>query len=135
MALAREKRGAKIIHIHPRFARSSAMADVHVPITPGSDVVFLGGIINYIIQNKRYFEEYVVNYTNAPCIISKDFKDTDDLDGLFSGWNPETGRYDIASWQYEGVEVTPSAGEREQFSGESEAKQRGGNATTENVDN
>src|ERR1051326_1965767 len=126
MALAREKRGAKIIHIHPRFARSSAMADVHVPITPGSDVVFLGGIINYIIENKRYFEEYVVHYTNAPCIISKQFKDTDELDVLFRGWNAEKGQYEIASLQYDGVEVRAAAGDREMFAGESESKQRGG---------
>jgi len=54
-----------------------------------SDIVFLGEIVNYIIENRRYFEEYVVNYTNAPCLIIKDFKDTDELDGLFSGWDPE----------------------------------------------
>src|SRR5438128_1519922 len=129
-----KRHGATIIHVDPRFTRTSAMADIHVPIRPGTDVAFLGGIINYILGNKRYFEEYVVNYTNAPCIISKDFKDTDDLDGLFSGWDSQKGHYDVTSWQYEGLEVTPSAGEREQFSGESESRQRGGNVITEKVD-
>src|SRR5437016_10794151 len=129
-----KRRGATIIHVDPRFTRTSAVADIHVPIRPGTDVAFLGGIINYIIANKRYFEEYVVNYTNAPCIISKDFKDTDDLDGLFSGWDSEKGRYDSASWQYEGVEVEPAAGEREMFAGETEAKQRGGEVGKQKVD-
>jgi formate dehydrogenase major subunit len=130
-----KRRGATIVHVDPRFTRTSAMADIHIPIRPGTDVAFLGGIVRYIIENKRYFEEYVVRYTNAPCLISKDFKDTDELEGLFSGWDPETGQYKIASWQYDGVDVTAAAGEREMFAGESESKQRGGNAMTEKVDN
>jgi formate dehydrogenase major subunit len=68
-----KRRGAMIIHVDPRFTRTSAMADIHVPIRPGTDIVFLGGIINYIVENQRYFEKYVVHYTNAPCIISKRF--------------------------------------------------------------
>src|SRR6059058_1602041 len=89
---ARE-RGAKVIHVDPRFTRTSAMADVWVPIRAGTDIAFLGGLVNHVIQNERYFEEYVVNYTNAPVIVEDDFKDTEDLDGLFSGWDPEKGRY------------------------------------------
>src|SRR5690242_9876052 len=130
-----KRRGATIIHVDPRFTRTSAMADIHIPIRPGTDVAFLGGLVRYIIESKRYFEDYVVHYTNAPCLISKDFKDTDELDGLFSGWEAETGKYNSASWQYEGVEVTAAAGEREMFAGESEAKQRGGNVTSEKLDN
>ena len=130
-----KQRGATIIHVDPRFTRTSAMADIHVPIRPGSDIAFLGGIINYIIENRQYFEDYVVHYTNAPCIISKDFKDTDELDGLFSGWNPEKRRYDSASWQYDGVEVSAAAGEREMFAGDTESKQRGGDVMSEKVDN
>jgi len=129
-----KRRGATIIHVDPRFTRTSAMADIHVPIRVGSDVVFLGGIVRYILENKRYFEEYLVRYTNAPCIVSKDFKDTDELDGLFSGWNPEKGQYNSASWQYDGVEVSAAAGEREMFAGESESKQRGGDVMSEKVD-
>lgn len=95
------------------------MADIHVPIRAGSDVAFLGGLINYVIENERYFKDYVVNYTNAAALVSKAFKDTEDLGGLFSGWDAENGRYDIETWQYEGVEeVAPAAGHREMFTGE-----------------
>ena len=84
-------RGAKIIHVDPRFTRTSAMSNLHVPIRAGSDIAFLGGIINYILENERYFKEYVVHYSNAPTIINEDFADTEDLDGLFSGYDPESG--------------------------------------------
>jgi formate dehydrogenase major subunit len=97
-----KRRGAKIIHVDPRFTRTSAMADIHVPLRAGSDIAFLGGIVNYIIENERYFKEYVVNYTNAAAIVSEEFRDTEDLDGLFSGWDAEQGRYESESWQYEG---------------------------------
>ena len=97
---AREKNNAKIIHIDPRFNRTSAMADYWLPIRAGSDLVLLGALINYTIQNERYFREYVVHYTNAPAILRSDFKDTEDLGGLFSGWDGK--KYDATSWQYEG---------------------------------
>nr|MBA2599127.1 molybdopterin-dependent oxidoreductase [Actinomycetota bacterium] len=112
-AMEAKRRGATLIHVDPRFTRTSAMADIHVPIRAGSDIAFLGGIVRYIIENERYFEEYVVNYTNAPIIIEDDFADTEDLDGLFSGWNAEKGGYDIASWQYRGTTVTSAAGNLE----------------------
>src|SRR5207248_10179199 len=80
-------RGATIIHVDPRFTRTSAVADIHVPIRAGSDIAFLGGIVRYIIENDRCFRDYVVNYTNAPSIVSGAFKDSEDRDGLFSGWN------------------------------------------------
>jgi len=98
-------RGAKIIHVDPRFTRTSAMASRYVPIRAGSDIAFLGGIVNYILGHGREFRDYVVNYTNAPVIINEGFKDTEDLDGFFSGWNAETGRYDNSSWQYAGMSV------------------------------
>ncbi|MBV9296797.1 MAG: molybdopterin-dependent oxidoreductase, partial [Acidobacteriaceae bacterium] len=107
---ARE-RGATIIHVDPRFTRTSAVANIHVPIRAGSDIVFLGGIIHYILNNERYFREYVVNYTNAPAIITKDFKDTEELDGLFSGWNSKAGKYDLKTWMYEDVDPEPAGGE------------------------
>jgi formate dehydrogenase major subunit len=113
-----KRRGATIIHVDPRFTRTSAVADVHVPIRAGSDIAFLGGIVNYILGNDRYFRDYVVNYTNASVIVSEEFKDTEDLDGLFSGWDQEKGQYSIESWQYEGVEMAPAAGQREMFTGE-----------------
>jgi formate dehydrogenase major subunit len=106
-------RGATIIHVDPRFTRTSAMADIHVPIRPGTDIAFLGGIVNHILQNDRYFRDYVVAYTNAPVIVSDDFRDTEDLDGLFSGWNKDKGAYDIASWQYKGAPVSAAAGDIE----------------------
>src|SRR5690242_15336738 len=95
-----KRRGATIIHVDPRFTRTSAVADIHVPIRAGSDIVFLGGIVNYICRNERYFREYVVNYTNAATIISAEFRDTEDLDGIFSGWDAEKGEYRCESWAY-----------------------------------
>src|ERR1700716_2092730 len=89
-------RGAKIIHVDPRFSRTSAVADLFVPIRAGTDIAFLGGIVNYILENGREFREYVVRYTNAPVIIDEQFKDTEDLDGLFSGWDEETAKYVVA---------------------------------------
>jgi formate dehydrogenase major subunit len=95
-------RGAKVIHIDPRFTRTSAVADQHVPLRAGSDIAFLGGIINYILSNEKFFRDYVVSYTNAATLVSEDFQDVDELDGLFSGYDPETGVYDPASWAYQG---------------------------------
>jgi formate dehydrogenase major subunit len=96
-------RGAKVIHIDPRFTRTSAVADQHVPLRAGSDIVFLGGIVNYILANEKYFHDYVVSYTNAATLVSDDFRDVDDLDGVFSGYDPETGAYDASSWAYQGA--------------------------------
>ena len=75
-----KKRGAKIIHIDPRFTRTSALADTYVPLRAGSDIAFLGGIINYVLTNELDFREYVVAYTNAANIVSEKFQDTEDLD-------------------------------------------------------
>jgi formate dehydrogenase major subunit len=104
---ARE-RGATIIHVDPRFTRTSAVANLHVPIRAGSDIAFLGGIIRYILENDRYFKEYVVNYTNAPAIIADEFQDTEDLDGLFSGWDSDGGGYEKRTWMYKDVDPTQS---------------------------
>ena len=110
---ARE-RGARIFHVDPRFTRTSAMCTDWIRIRAGSDIAFLGGVVNYILENERHFEEYVKHYTNAPVIIDEEYADTEDLDGLFSGWDPEKGEYDVTSWQYEGMEVHGSAGQREE---------------------
>jgi formate dehydrogenase major subunit len=109
---ARE-RGATVIHVDPRFSRTSAMADLHVPIRAGSDIAFLGGLIRHVLETESYFKEYVLNYTNAATLINESFQDTEDLGGYFSGWDPETGTYDPASWSYEGGEVSSAAGRRE----------------------
>jgi formate dehydrogenase major subunit len=108
-----KRRGAKIIHVDPRFTRTSAVAHTYVPLRPGSDIAFLGGVINYILEHGREFREYVVPYTNASTIVSDDFRDTEDLGGIFSGFDPESRSYDIASWQYKGSEVSAAAGNRE----------------------
>jgi len=105
-------RGAKVIHIDPRFTRTSALADLHVPLRAGSDIAFLGGIVNYILSNQKHFHDYVVAYTNAATILREDFRDVDDLDGVFSGYDPDTGTYDTSSWMYEGQEETAAAGQR-----------------------
>src|SRR5256885_3720679 len=109
-------RGAEVIHVDPRFTRTSAMATGYVSIRAGSDIAFLGGVVNYILENERYFRDYVVKYTNAAVIINENFRDTEDLDGLFSGWQPEKNQYDISSWQYAGMEAHPAAGLHEQSS-------------------
>src|SRR5215469_6664969 len=98
-----KERGATIIHVDPRFTRTSAVADLHVPIRAGSDIAFLGGIIRYILEGERYFRDYVVNYTNAPAILSEQFQDAEDNDGFFSGWDAEKGGYDQSTWMYDGV--------------------------------
>lgn len=103
-------RGARVIHIDPRFTRTSALADTYVPIRVGSDIVFLGAVVNHVLSNGLDFREYVLAYTNAATIVSEDYLDTEDLDGLFSGFDPETRTYDSASWQYAGSE---GAGEEE----------------------
>jgi formate dehydrogenase major subunit len=110
--LEARERGAKVIHVDPRFTRTSAMATQHVGIRAGSDIAFLGGIANHILEHDLYFREYVQHYTNAPVIIDQRFVDTEDADGLFSGWDPEAGRYDIESWRYEGMGVHGAAGQR-----------------------
>jgi formate dehydrogenase major subunit len=111
--LEARERGAQVIHVDPRFTRTSAMATKHVPLRAGTDIAFLGGVIRYVLEHEQYFREYVVHYTNAPAIVSEDFRDTEDLDGFFSGWDPETRTYDHRSWQYEGMPLHPSAGERQ----------------------
>jgi formate dehydrogenase major subunit len=106
-----KRRGATVIHVDPRFTRTSALADLHVPLRAGSDIAFLGGIVNFILENGREFREYVRAYTNARTIVSDDFRDTEDLDGLFSGYDPESGTYAVDSWQYKGMDVGSAAGE------------------------
>jgi formate dehydrogenase major subunit len=98
---AKEK-GATVIHIDPRFSRTSALSDMHVPLRAGTDIAFIGGLINHVLQNELWFKEYVVAYTNAATLIHDEFKDTEDLDGVFSGYEPERGAYDFSSWQYRG---------------------------------
>ena len=106
-------RGATLIHVDPRYTRTSAVADVHVPLRAGTDIAFLGGIINYVLSEEKYFREYVAAYTNGPVIITKDFADTEDLAGVFSGLEEDERSYDFRTWQYEGAEVQSASGERD----------------------
>jgi formate dehydrogenase major subunit len=106
-------RGATVIHVDPRFSRTSAMADRHVPIRAGSDIAFLGGIINHVLREEKYFREYVLAYTNASTILSEDFVDTEDLDGVFSGLDREHRTYDFDAWRYQAGDVGAAAGYRD----------------------
>jgi len=123
-------RGAKVIHIDPRFTRTSALADQHVLLRAGSDIAFLGGIVNYILTNERCFRDYVVAYTNAATLVSEDFRDVDELDGVFSGYDPETGSYDPTSWAYQGAAEEAAAGttvtSQGELTGESQHAHRSG---------
>ena len=90
--------GATVIHVDPRFTRTSAKADYYTALRSGTDIAFLGGMIKYIVDNDKYFKDYVANYTNAGFILGEkyDFKD-----GLFSGFDAAGGKYDAAAWAFE----------------------------------
>ena len=103
---AKTEHGAVLMHVDPRFTRTSALCDIHTPIRAGTDILFLGAIINHVINSKRwntdpFFREYVVNFTNAATLVNPDFKDTEDLDGLFSGLSSDGKSYSNASWAYQ----------------------------------
>src|SRR5262245_30963472 len=101
-AMKARERGAKLIHVDPHFSRTSASADLYAPIRAGTDIAFLGGLIHHILETESYFRDYVTAYTNASMILREDFKDTEDLGGLFSGFDPDTGVYDRTTWMFEG---------------------------------
>ncbi len=105
---AREK-GARVIHVDPHFSRTSACASSYVPIRTGSDIVFLGGMINQILTQERWFREYVLHYSNAATIIDPDYVDAEDNGGFFSGWEAEKKSYNLreANWQYAGEPAPP----------------------------
>jgi formate dehydrogenase major subunit len=96
-----KERGAKIIHVDPRFTRTSATADIWAPIRSGTNIVFFGGLIRYAIESRKYFHDYVVAYTNAPLLLDPQFKTPTDLDGLFSGFNPAIRSYDQSTWKFQ----------------------------------
>ena len=105
-----KERGAKVIHVDPRFTRTSAAADLHVPIRSGTNIVFFGGLITYAIENDLYFKDYVRDFTNASFLIDPAFQTPTDLDGLFTG----TTRTSIATTSPRGStsstgRATPSA--------------------------
>ena len=111
-------RGATVIHGDPRFTRTSALADIYAPVRAGTDIAFIGGLIRHMLEHDLYFKEYALNYTNLATIISEDYGDPAELDGLFSGWDESTAKYSFASWQYQGQHVPASTAEHSSQSGE-----------------
>ncbi len=116
---AKVEHDAKLIHVDPRFTRTSAMCDIHAPIRAGTDIAFLGGLINSVVNSERwntdpFFREYLLNYTNAAALVDPEFRDTEDLDGVFSGlmeykgneadwpYDGFAGSYESDTWQYAG---------------------------------
>ena len=95
------ERGATLISIDPRFTRTSSKAHLYAPIRSGTDIAFLGGMINYLIQNKLYNEKYVRLYTNATFLVDPGFKTAGELDGVFSGYDPKKRKYDKATWAFQ----------------------------------
>jgi formate dehydrogenase major subunit len=99
---AKVERGAKMIHVDPRFTRTSAVSDIHLRIRTGTDAAYFGGLINYVLQNNLFHEEYVREYTNAAFVVDKGYSFKD---GMFNGFDPETGSYDATTWKYETAPV------------------------------
>ncbi len=131
-AKTRQDDPCTVIHVDPRFTRTSAMADIYGPLRAGSDIVFLGALIRFVLAlhepifrkppdertaRERFFHDYLVQYTNAATLITDQFQDTEEnLTGLFSGFDPKTRRYDVTKWQYDRVDE-PADGD----SGQTEA--------------
>jgi formate dehydrogenase major subunit len=105
-----------LIHVDPRFTRTSAMADIYAPLRAGSDIAFLGALIRYVLEQhepiftktekdlsarERFFRNYLLHYTNAATLVTEDFRDTEDLAGLFSGFDAQRRKYDLKKWRYE----------------------------------
>src|SRR5512146_205155 len=95
-----KERGATVIHVDPRFTRTSALADIYAPLRAGTDIAFLGGLINFVLEHDLWFRDYALNYTNLATIIEEGYQDTRELDGLFSGWDEAQRLYKFETWQY-----------------------------------
>jgi formate dehydrogenase major subunit len=102
-----KERGSRVIHVDPRFSRTSAVANLWVPLRAGSDIIFLGALIRHVLENNLIFRDYVVNFTNAPVIVSEEFQDAEELGGIFSGWNQDKRAYDPQTWTYAGASDGP----------------------------
>ena len=107
-AVEAQRRGATLIHVDPRFTRTGALCDIHAPIRSGSDIAFLGGMIRYIIEGDHWFREFALAYSNIAHIIEDGYRDPEQQDGVFSGFDPVQGGYDESTWQYKG-KVVPSS--------------------------
>jgi formate dehydrogenase major subunit len=123
---AKVEHGAKIIHVDPRFTRTSAVADIYAPVRAGSDIAFLGGVIRHVINSERwnsdpFFRSWVTHYTNAATMVDEEYMDAEDNHGVFSGlmefkggvpewpYNGFLGEYDSKSWQYAGSHAAAAA--------------------------
>jgi formate dehydrogenase major subunit len=123
---AKVEHGAKLIHVDPRFTRTSAVADIYAPVRAGSDIAFLGGVIRHVINSERwnsdpFFRSWVTHYTNAATIVGEDYMDAEDNHGVFSGlmefkggvpewpYNGFLGEYDSKSWQYASTHAAAAA--------------------------
>lgn len=115
-ARTRSTNPATLIHADPRFTRTSAMANIYAPVRAGSDIVFLGALISHVVgqlerilakpaaerdERDKFFHDYLVHYTNAAALITEDFRDTEDGEGLFAGFQQEQRRYDFSKWRYD----------------------------------
>ena len=94
-------RGAKLVCVDPRFTQTATVADLYAPIRSGTDIAFLGGLINHLLSNDLFLKEYVINYTDAPFLVHPDFLMPGDLGGIFSGHDTETSKYDRETWAFQ----------------------------------
>jgi formate dehydrogenase major subunit len=100
---AKRNRNAKMIVVDPRFTRTASVADLFCQLRVGTDIAFLGGLINYAIENNRFARDYLVNYTNAAFIVRGDFKLPEE-EGVFSGFDSQKQTYEKSSWNYAGAD-------------------------------
>ncbi len=89
---AKAHRKARLIVVDPRFTRTASVADYYAQIRTGSDIVFLGGVINYLLTNDKIQHEYVKNYTDFPFIVREDFAFADVRRGTTSAATTVTPR-------------------------------------------
>src|SRR5260370_38053075 len=121
-AKTREGRRCRVIHVDPRFTRTSAMADIYAPLRAGSDIVFLGALIRHVLEQldgivakpeaqrdarERFFFDYLTRYTNAPTLINEGYRDAEDGEGLFAGLQAQERRYHARQWRYDTEPATP----------------------------
>src|SRR5262245_1719250 len=115
-AKTRTQNPAQVIHVDPRFTRTSALANLYSPLRAGSDIVFLGALIRHVAERldplfdkpadeltprERFHRDYLVRYTNAATVLTTDYADPEDLGGLFSGFDAEQKAYDLTKWRYD----------------------------------
>ena len=91
-------RGGKLISVDPRYTRTSSKADLYAQLRPGTDIAFMGGLINYALQNDLIHRDYVLHYTNASFLVDDGFAYEE---GIFSGYSPENFSYEKSTWKYQ----------------------------------